>query len=584
MKLKKFLSLVLCVVILFTAMPFCATAQEYTGDFAQGEAVFEYTQTVENEKDFLNNSSIPEELSDIGIVSVRELTVDKIFDTSIKENSDGTKTKSGYYVGYFNNDVESVCSKLNRLSSVSYASPSYLFEEDAIKIPSEVTSPRSLYNTYTKWWFNDLLNIPQAWEEFDTLGSGVVIAVLDSGFTVDHIEYTGRIWTDPAGNKGFNSVTGTSDVSPVSGHGDNVAGIIAGAAGYNYSLIGVAPEAQLMPIKVSERSDSISIPSVIVGINYAISNGADIISMSISTNSNDSLLYSSCKAAHDAGIIVLASASNNGRSSTQELRYPAAFDCVIGIMASGKDGQLCDFSNYDPSLTYYDIAAPGYQILGVAGSSTTSASAYSGTSQSTPIIAGLAALYLSIYPDHTPDEFRRSLLNSSTDTATSNSSVVTNTTYTFPLVNAMKLLSYPNTKPELYAIAGTTAVVDNENSFIYGINEGYSIIEAYIGVTDGSYEIIPTDNGNGTGTIIRVMTNAGQAFRDYEIVIFGDTDGDAKCDGRDVLLCDYKLSGGAVPDCIAFACDVDFDGEVSETDSGIIARCGVFTDFVSQIR
>ena len=150
MKLKKFLSFVLCAVIIFTAMPFCATAQEYTGDFAEGEAVFEYTQSVENEKDFLNNSNIPEELAQIGITSVRELTVDKIFDTSIKENADGTKTKSGYYVGYFDGEVEAVCSKLNGLSAVSYASPSFLMQEDAVTIPSEVTSPRSLYNTYTK--------------------------------------------------------------------------------------------------------------------------------------------------------------------------------------------------------------------------------------------------------------------------------------------------------------------------------------------------------------------------------------------------------------------------------------------------
>ena len=148
----------------------------------------------------------------------------------------------------------------------------------------------------------------------------------------------------------------------------------------------------------------------------------------------------------------------------------------------------------------------------------------------------------------------------------------------------MNLLSYPNTSPELYAITGTTAIVDDEHSFIYGIDEGYSSVETYIGVNDGSYEIIPTENGLGTGTIIRVLTNAGQPFRDYEIVIFGDTDGDSKCDGRDVLLCDYSIAGGAVPDCIKFACDVDFDNDVDSDDSGIIARCGVFTDFVSQIR
>lgn len=581
MKFKKFLSFVLCAVIAFTAMPFCATAQEYTGNYAPGEAIFEYTQTVENEEDFLSNGKIPDELLKIGITSVEEMSVDKIFDTSVKKNADGTKTKSGYYIGYFDDDVEKMCGRLSALSSVSYASPSFLMEEDAIEIPTEVTSPSSYFNTYTKWWFKDLLNIPQAWEEFDTLGSGVVVAVLDTGFSVDHPEYKGRIWTDPAGNKGYNAVTGTSDVSPVTTHGDNVASIIVGVAGGNTSIIGVAPQAQIMPIKIASNAETLPTTAIINGINYAITYGADIISISLSMLGVDSLLKAACEAANEAGIIVLASASNNSRSTSQELRYPAAFDCVIGVMASGKDGQLCDFSNYDPTLTYYNVAAPGYQILGV---SATSLTAYSGTSQSTPIVAGLAALYLSIYPDHTPDEFRRSLLNSSTDTVKSNSSVVTNTTYTFPLVNAMNLLSYPNTSPELYAITGTTAIVDDEHSFIYGIDEGYSSVETYIGVNDGSYEIIPTENGLGTGTIIRVLTNAGQPFRDYEIVIFGDTDGDAKCDGRDVLLCDYSIAGGAVPDCISFACDVDFDGELSEFDSGIIARCGVFTDFVSQIR
>ncbi|MBQ8227459.1 MAG: S8 family serine peptidase [Clostridia bacterium] len=584
MSFKKIFSIFICAVLTFTAMPFCATAQEYPDEYVEGEVVFEYTQTVNDTNDFLNNENIPDELANVGITTVKELLVDRIFDTSVKTNPDGTKTKSGYFVGYFEGDVETACNELSELESVGYSSPNGLMQEDSVTIPTEVTSPRSLYNTYTKWWFEDLLNIPTAWEKFDTLGEGVVIAVLDSGFTLSNPEYSGRIWEDPAGNKGYNAVTCTSEVSPDTGHGDNVAGIIVGAAGYNYSLIGVAPEAQIMPIKVSAKTNSISISAVITGINYAISNKADIISLSLSTTEANALLNASCEAAYDAGIIVLASASNNSESASDSLRYPAAFDCVIGVMACGSDGELCDFSNYDPTLEYYNIAAPGYNILGISGSATNVASRSSGTSQATPIIAGLAALYLSIYPDHTPEEFRRSLMKSSTDTVTSNSAVVTDTTYTFPLVNAVKLLSYPNTMPTLYAIAGSTAVVDDSSSLVYGIDENYISIESYIAVSDGSYQIIPTENGNGTGTIIRVLTNTGTIFRDYEIVIFGDTDGDAQCDGRDALLCDYSVAGGAVPDSISFACDVDFDNDVDADDSGIIARCGVFTDFVSQIR
>lgn len=584
MNIKKIFSLFVCAAMVFSVMPFSSSAEDFDGEYIEGEAIFEYTQTLSSENSFLNSQNIPQELTDIGITSVRELDVDKVFDTGVKTNADGTKTKTGYFVGYFDDDVISVCNKLNALESVDLAMPSKIMETDAVTIPTEVVSPTNLYNTYTKWWFEDDLEIPTAWEEFDTLGEGVVVAVLDAGFTLSNPEYTGRIWEDAAGNQGYNAVTKTTDVTADTPHGDNVASIIVGAAGYNYSVIGVAPEAQIMPIKVSKKSNTITIDSVVEGINYAISNCADIISMSVSTSAGSgvtALLLPACEAAYDAGIILCASAGNNSQNASENLRYPAAFDCVIGVMANGSDGQLCDFSNYDPTLEYYNIVAPGYKILGISSAGLT---AYQGTSQATPIVSGLAALYRSVYPDHTPEEFFRSLANSSTDIVQSNPEVVTDTTYEFPVVNAMNLLNYPNVKPSLEAIVGSTAVVDNERSFIYGIEENYTSLESYIGVNDGSYSTIPTDNGYGTGTIVRVFTNTGQVFRDYEIVIFGDTDGDAKCDGRDTLLCDFAVSGGAVPDCIAFACDVDFDNSVTETDSGIISRCGVFTDFVSQIR
>lgn len=586
MNFKKLLSIVLCAVIVFTALPFCAIAEEYPGEYAPGEVIFRYTQTVDGDEDFCQNGNIPQELTDIGITSVKELPVDRIYDTKEKVNSDGTKTKESCFVGYFEGDVFETCEKLEKLDSVISASPNALMQEDAITLPTEVTSPTSYYTSYTKWWMEDMLHIPEAWEQFDTLGEGVVVAVLDSGFSVKNPEFTGRVWSDSNGIQGYNAVTYTNDVSPDTSHGNNVASIIVGAAGYNYRLIGVAPKAQFMPIKVSANANSISIAAVVAGINYAISNNADIISMSISTTINDSALSDACQAAYDAGIILIASASNAGKSVTAVQNYPAAYDYVIGVMACGSDGQLCDFSNYDPSLQYYSIVAPGYRILGAGNSdtSTTLCTAYSGTSQSTPIVAGLAALYLSIYPDHTPEEFRRSLEQSSTDTVTSNSTVVTDTTYTFPVVNALNLLSYPNTQPTLYAITGSTAVVNDDNSFIYGIEQNYTSLEGYIGVNDGTYEVIPTENGYGTGTIVRVKTNAGVIYRDYEIVIFGDTDGDAQCDGRDVILCDYVIAGGEVTDSIKYACDVDFNDSVDSTDSGIIFGCGTFTDFVTQIR
>ena len=148
----------------------------------------------------------------------------------------------------------------------------------------------------------------------------------------------------------------------------------------------------------------------------------------------------------------------------------------------------------------------------------------------------------------------------------------------------MKLLKYPHTEPAVKAVSGTTAAVDEERSFIYGLAENYSSIGDYVSVTDGTYEFIPTENGNGTGSIFRVYTLSGEVFRDYEIVIFGDTDGDAKCDGMDATICEYIISGGTVPDCVKFAADVNFDDSVLTSDLKIILGCGIFTDFVEQIR
>ena len=80
---------------------------------------------------------------------------------------------------------------------------------------------------------------------------------------------------------------------------------------------------------------------------------------------------------------------------------------------------------------------------------------------------------------------------------------------------------------------------------------------------DGSYEFIPTEVGGGTGSILRIYALDGQVVRDYQIVIFGDTDGDAICDARDYALCEFAADGGQVSDAVRFAADVDFDDSVS---------------------
>lgn len=598
MKAKKIISLFLCVVLIFACIPVNSFAEdieitepelweETEAEYAEGQVLFLYTQTVEDRNGFCAGENVSVELADCGINSLKELPAQEVYDTRIKENSDGTFTKSSLFIGYTDLQAEECLEKISRLSSVSEESLNYYMHEDtAFSMPIEITNPTNNYNTYTKWWMEDSVHIPEAWQQHNTLGEDVVVAVIDSGVYVNNPEIADNIWEDENGHRGFNSETLTYDVTPATSHGGNVTGIVAATTGNNRSLIGVAPEAKIMPIKASQTPMQITVASVVAGINYAVANGANIITMSLSTSSNVSTVKTACQAAYNAGITVISSAGNSAKSSSQALVYPAAYDCVIGVMAYGSDNQLCSFSNYDTTGNYYNIAAPGYAILGLPMSEQVSGiTGISGTSQAAPIVAGLAALYYSLYPDHTPAEFRNALINSSTDKVRSNSAVVTNATYYFPRVNALKLLGYyDEAAPVVEAVSGTPAVVDDSLDFIYGLEENYSSIDDYITVSDGDFEFIPTENGNGTGSILRVYNLSGEIYKDYEIVIFGDTDGDAVCDGMDCALLQYVLDGGAVPDCVLFASDVNFDWYVSHDDYDIIAGCGLKKDFVTQIR
>lgn len=598
MRVKKFISLLLCIVMVCTIVPVYSLAadieisepsvsEESAEEYAENQVVFLYTQTVNDKGNFCSEEKIPSELLECGISSVKEIPAGAVYDTEIKNNGNGTCTKSAFLIGYTSDGAEECLEKIEALDSVSDASFNYYFTEDAFSMPTEITRKVTNYQTYTQWWMEDSLHIPEAWEKHETLGEGSVVAVIDSGVYVNNPEIASNIWEDANGHRGFNAVTLSYDATPCTSHGGNVAGIIAAKPGNVLDLIGVAPLSKIMPICTSSSpsSTSTTVAAIVAAINYAIENGADVITMSLSTTTNITSVKNACDAAYNAGITVIASASNNGTSAAAQRHYPAAYSSVIGVMAYGPDNKLCYFSNWDTTGNYYEVAAPGYKILGLPMSEQNgSGTCISGTSQAAPIVASLAALYYSIYPDHTPDEFRNALLNACTDTVNGNSESGSGS-YTFKKVDALKLLDYYDEEtPCVEATPGTPTVVDEDNCFIYGLDEGYASIEDYVTVTNGDYEFIPTAIGNGTGSILRVYSLSGSVYKDYEIVIFGDTDGDALCDGMDCALCQFVMNGGATTPAVAFASDVNFDDAVTQDDVDIIAGCGIKADFVTQIR
>ena len=603
MKFKKIICIVLSAVLLAVCMPVLSTAQEVvTAEYVEDEIIFEYTPTVSAYGIDRSGTSFASKIKALGITELNELETYE--EEYLSTNS--VSSESVTYVAKISGDVEKTCREMEKLDGVTYAEPNYLLETYGYTTPVELSNTSGLYYTWEKWYLEDIMNIPAAWEKYQTCGEGVTVAVLDNGYYLEASDFPTNLWDDGNGNHGWNTANNTSDISPAmkpdgtalndSVHGSNVAGVI-GMASNGANGIGAAFGAELMLIKVasdnytsSDTKTKITSAAVASGINYARMYGADVINMSLGIlDSYPTTIKNAIDAAYSAGVVLIASAGNNATGTATALSYPAAASNVIGVMAIDKTdtSSLTDFSNYDENGgAYYDVAAPGYAVLG-CGIEAGKFSLLSGTSQSSPLVAACAALYLSVYPDRSVDDVYNSIRNSGTKTVTSNSTVSTSQTYQYKILDAVELLDFGEIKPEIEFNLSTTIIHEPKTGYIYGLDEGYASISDYITVTEGTgtTEFVSTALGNGTGSVLNVYTLSGELYKTYTVIIFGDVNGDCIADGHDAVITDCIANNfGEYSDCIKYAADVDFDGTVDQSDVQLIAGYAIGTDFVSQIR
>ena len=595
MKIKNVFNIILCCILVATSLPFSVSAAD---DFENIEYVpGEIVITTDDELIDSSSTFVTFSNNDYTLINFEEEEI-----TEVEKVSDyNESTTDNTYVLNVEGNILEKCKELEALPGVKYAEPNLIFHTMGFSIPNEINYS-SLYKTHIKWYF-DLLQIPDAWQDFETTGEGVVVAVIDNGYKLDVTDFPTNLWTDENGNHGWNTYKDSADISPIyrkdgtaydnTGHGNHVAGII-GAPAHNSNLIGAAYNAQLMLINaahyVSEtEAPNFTLDDLLEAIDYAIDNEADIINMSLGLlGGQSSQLENRVNKAYNNGIAVIAAAGNSGASTSVAQAIPAAYENVIGVMASDKTDptQLAKFSNYDPSGKYYDIVAPGYQLLSC--SVETGKVAYmSGTSQASPLVAACAALYLSEYPNATVDELYEAIRNSPTSYIQSNSDVVTDTTYNFKLLNAPDLLRYGKIKPQISTNLNTNVTIVEDLGYIWGLDEGFSDISNYITVTEGTgtLEYIPSENGIGTGSVVKVYDIYGELFKSYTIIVFGDVNGDTYIDGQDaVLISCITTFTDKFTDAQKFAADVDFDNSVTETDYNITANKALLLDFVSQIK
>lgn len=587
-------------VMICICLPFSSTAGEViTADYVEDEVVFEYTPPASSGAR-RSASSFRSRLASLGVT---ELTALDNYDDTIQTSSVSSEPTT--YVAKISGDVEKTCREIEKISGISYAEPNYLLETCGYTTPLEITNQINNYVNHEKWYLDTVMNIPAAWEKYQTCGEGITVAVIDNGFYVDATDFSTNLWDDGSGNHGWNTANGSSDISPVyksdgtalrdTAHGSNVAGII-GMASNGSNFVGAAFGAELMLLRVANgeatnnNTTAITSSAVANAVVYARRHKANVISMSLSiAGIYPTAIKNAINDAYADSIAVVAAAGNSSVGSAAGLYYPAAASNVIGVMASGQTDRytLTDFSNYDEhSGQYYNIAAPGYAIIG-CGTESGKFTAMAGTSQSTPLVASCIALYRSVYPNQTVDKVYNSLRNSSTKNVLSNPTVSTSKTYTYKMLDAVEFIDYGATKPEVEFNLNTTVTSDAKTGYIYGLDEGFADIASYVTVKDGTgtSAFIPTVNGNGTGSKLEIYTITGALYKTYTIIIFGDVNGDCKSDGMDAVLIGCMANNmGEYDDSIKYAADVNFDGSVSDADSVTVAGYAIGNDVISQIR
>jgi subtilisin family serine protease len=268
------------------------------------------------------------------------------------------------------------------------------------------------------------IDAPEGWHR--TRGTGVVVAVIDSGVDVNHPDLAANIWHNPAeqcGNGiddddngfvddcvGWDFANDDATVEDAVGHGTHVAGIIAAEADNGIGIAGVAYEANLMILKIGDGTPALS--AALAAFAYAIDNGARVINASwlIDDPAAAPYLDTALAAAEAAGVLVVTGAGNEPTDIDAHPVYPAAspYDNVIAVGSSTPTDEPSAFSGFGAATV--DLFAPGENIISTVPGGY---AVYSGTSMAAPMVSGAAALLWAAAPTASYAEVKGALLDRS---------------------------------------------------------------------------------------------------------------------------------------------------------------------------
>jgi thermitase len=228
---------------------------------------------------------------------------------------------------------------------------------------------------YSSEWHQTMINAPAAWDY--SQGAGVTVAILDSGIDPTHPDLASRLVP------GWNFFDNNSNTADVYGHGTEVAGVVGAIGNNGVGVTGIAWKANLMPVRVTGTDGWAQISLLATGLQYAADHGARVANMSFAIQSYSTVITAAQYFKNKGGVVM------NSAGNYAALDSSPASDALVSVSATDYYDNLAGFSSFGP---YVDLSAPGTGIW-----TTTMGGGYagaSGTSFSSPLAAGVAAVMM----------------------------------------------------------------------------------------------------------------------------------------------------------------------------------------------
>ncbi len=320
-------------------------------------------------------------------------------------------------------NIPKLIEELRKNPEIESVEPNYILYPSGKLIPNDPA--------ISDQYHLNLLNLPDTWELLQ--GSTTTnIAIIDTGIDLTHPDLVNKIWhntKEVANNRidddhngfiddinGWNFGGENNNVSDTDGHGTHVSGIAAADTNNSIGVAGVGFKTHIMAIKASGFLNTFTNSALIDAIGYAVDNGAKIINMSLGGEGINTELENAVNDAYSQGITIVVAAGNESENIDTTPVAPAYFKNVIAVSACTASGNFDSrYSNFGPNIS---LMAPGTSVLSTypTNFSPSPHLAYlTGTSMASPMVAGIAGLFLSQFPHLTNNQLYTLLTTHTTD-------------------------------------------------------------------------------------------------------------------------------------------------------------------------